>query len=850
MSISAFSHSFRIAHIAISKNLDTRLNIQKRREKVVFSSRTDRDKINLSYTTSKEVNSDNNLFVSDRSNRLPSNTLPEDNQPYLFNGGSITLPVDKFQVTDVFTTSISSQEDIPLFYKHVLEQYDSGGDYNIVDIKIVDDNLENLTLSTVLIDKDEGIVYNNLANTFNYNTSESTIYYIKYTIHKISDDTIQSYVEILNNQNVFSLATTDDLDGFGIIIPTHKVYLLDEIGTSFEVTVPTIGFPYAIRETLDSRIKIERPVISSIRNPWFVKVTNGHFFTTLPNVAGLYKYRVAEFNNQLFDPFSPYKFEEAEYSVRINNHLIKLAKEHLFIDHTYPIYIVIFNPDNTPRIAVTTDPGLLGSSFLGSTIIWQGIRSIDNLNGIVDLAIPVKDTDVIRATYHFEEVEYEITDIDFNPLSNRDILGSRIIFYIVPDTLSVRTKTIFYLVVDKRGIIIDTNQTDNTDLLTAISLDTLSLKGSSPSFELDFSIEGINSNQYLILAEVFTNENSHPENTILFDVRKPGGGIKDIPELIQELAETVAPEIIWTEGVAPLEGFQFPGNGAYLIEIPSTLQKTLSGRFTDPALRELIEKHTAAGIYPIIKGYNCLDLHLIPIPRIVIGEGLTPATGTLTFTGYEDALVDISDGDTFTLNDGSNTPSIFEFDQSGDGVAPGHIIIEINTAVTDADVQAAIISAINGASNLDITASIGAGNGIVNLTNDTSGFLGNITILATADDGGITVSGMSGGTGEIEATIDLTWRSYGSPHAYNIYIATERTGPFDRVNALPIDDIDDMTDSNTYTISGLEPSTRYYIYSVCIESNTELPNTIIGSNPTGIIPVYRTIIVDTITISP
>lgn len=100
------------------------------------------------------------------------------------------------------------------------------------------------------------------------------------------------------------------------------------------------------------------------------------------------------------------------------------------------------------------------------------------------------------------------------------------------------------------------------------------------------------------------------------------------------------------------------------------------------------------------------------------------------------ALVDT---DTLTLDDGINTPVVFEFDVAGDGVTAGRVQIDISGDTTDAEVAATTVAAINGASNLNLTAS--NVDEVITITNTVKGDHGNVTTWASVDatlDGNIT----------------------------------------------------------------------------------------------------------------
>jgi hypothetical protein len=128
------------------------------------------------------------------------------------------------------------------------------------------------------------------------------------------------------------------------------------------------------------------------------------------------------------------------------------------------------------------------------------------------------------------------------------------------------------------------------------------------------------------------------------------------------------------------------------------------------------------------------------LPKPTFTLAATAATGSITVVPGANLI----DGETFTLNDGTNTPTVFEFNSTG-GVGAGHVPVAFTVLDTAATVKAAVIAAINGViGTLTITASSGSLS-VVTLTNDSTGTLGNQTITETVADPGFHVSGMSGG---------------------------------------------------------------------------------------------------------
>ena len=156
------------------------------------------------------------------------------------------------------------------------------------------------------------------------------------------------------------------------------------------------------------------------------------------------------------------------------------------------------------------------------------------------------------------------------------------------------------------------------------------------------------------------------------------------------------------------------------------------------ALNGAIFSSPGGGVFPLslVPGQRgTLDVQYTSGAVILV----TAATGSIV-TVDGSLLVDT---ETFTLDDGVNPAVVFEFDDNAT-VTPGNVAVTFTGADPLATVRGAIVTAINTAPSLDITAAPG-GAGEVLLTNDTPGSAGNVTITETVLNAGFVVSGMSGG---------------------------------------------------------------------------------------------------------
>lgn len=123
-----------------------------------------------------------------------------------------------------------------------------------------------------------------------------------------------------------------------------------------------------------------------------------------------------------------------------------------------------------------------------------------------------------------------------------------------------------------------------------------------------------------------------------------------------------------------------------------------------------------------------------------IDNWVTPGTGSVVFTAQPD------DTDTVTIDDGINTPVVFEFD-SGGGVTGGRTAVTIGAAFSDTATN--LRTAINAA-QLNVVA--GGAAGTVSLTNN-YGAGGQISATSAAPD--FTVTDWSGGVSASRASLGV-----------------------------------------------------------------------------------------------
>ena len=142
--------------------------------------------------------------------------------------------------------------------------------------------------------------------------------------------------------------------------------------------------------------------------------------------------------------------------------------------------------------------------------------------------------------------------------------------------------------------------------------------------------------------------------------------------------------------------------------------------------------------------------------------GVAP-TGTITTV----TVANLADTDYFTIDDGSNTANVFEYDKAGNGVTTGRVAIDVHLLSTADEVRDATIVAINRQHTLgllDITA-VSGGAATVNLAHDFMGVGGNVAVTENVTNGGFAVTGMSTGVTPVSGLVQsgsVSWIAIGA----------------------------------------------------------------------------------------
>ncbi len=697
MSVSRLVHQVLVEAVDVSKDVDTCINIKKRQESIRYRTLTSNDNVNLAYVISDSLSPGKNISISDRSSSVVQNRLSKTNKYVQFTGQTFNISTGCFLVTDVFTVDTPTRPATPLFYRHQLLHYNSDlADFSsreLLSYGFTDAYMASKVFTEYLLDTDTGYLYNNIENWYDSATTtfDATFiqYSIRYTHPTTGAITVTSYHELVSNSPVFIAASFDDIDEWGNILGGRSVYLTERLpgAVQFQVTMSSTG-TYAYRETPESRICVQPPDALDVYSPWYISVTNGEVLSSQyisPTTARTFHYYLPEWDAQLYDPYPPYTRRIQQRAVWLTNSLIKVSTgvvwptdTNLFVD------VVVTSNNHVEKFAYTNNPSKIGTYYNSVVEYTDGILSIDQRNGFIELTDKILDTDIVYVSYFTEHTSYLYTKVDFNPVSNLSILDSRVVIYIVPESAvsGEIDAALFYLLVDRSGVItycsqaVDGSSLDpstqrllNEDFYsdgtprhlfyydaTSTSSGLRATSGGAYAAYLDeFSfidkyttesivsaynianapelLGGISTGytellanmaanpKFLVLADITVNESCSTSSVTLLDARVQGGGIKDG---LENIAMGENPEVSWYWDIA--SNLPYPGACSFVVRVPNSLLTEYGGSFTYEQLRPIIEKHMAFGSYPVIRTYG--------IDPVLTASSTTGSSFTIEWPSY------------------------------------------------------------------------------------------------------------------------------------------------------------------------------------------------------------------------
>ncbi len=455
------------------------------------------------------------------------------------------------------------------------------------------------------IELDTLSVYTNYQNAHDPDSGSYRLFFVS---GSTSDET--TFNTLLNPQPVAKEATWEDIDlDTGGLTTNYPVYSIEHgtRGYSFHFNE---GTRWYIRAHDKGLILPRKPLADRPDAPWYLRITNGDVSAVVNGSAR--RYRVTEFATQPFIPYQPIKYGNKEDLLFVNRRTLRSFRKDLAIEPTESLHLEIdIEDENGTLIKVyTTDTTLEGLRVGDSEVFYESdkIASWDNRNGFIALATAAFPAWKYYARFYYNADDYEYTQVNLNPITNRKLRDHTWVFYCIPD-VNDADRSIHHLVINHDGTIVECSQNQgighpNLQLQLgsgAYNSETvIGLKYFSEiedNFLSRYASGFANTQGYMILAEISCMDVSLQEDMLVVDVRTPGGVIA--PEFYQVAVEA-NPRILQSELGFGADGQTIPQVNVVVLEPQLNLLEDYGGLLTQERAEQLLRLHMPVNGYAVI----------------------------------------------------------------------------------------------------------------------------------------------------------------------------------------------------------------------------------------------------------
>lgn len=548
-----------------------------------FGTKVPREGIAVANLEMPKLTARDAMVLVNKSGQISENNFFERDIEINLLGDILTYFLDKngFLLTDKF------QGVRPLYYKHILKDQifiDSDG---TADILIIDENGQSVD-----------------DNFFTFECGQSTVYHalppgrVHFVVFPKVDDgnniVDSQHKELLEAERAFEEAQPGDLDNHGCLKPDTDAYLIEELDGNPNLWRLTLPRPtrYSLRHNDEGILSLSLPNTVQTE-PWYVDVNNAVLLTTHIVLKQLLRYHVAEFDIQNFYPFPPVKLVTDRRAREISKGVLDLGHNDIVVTNKTPIDIRIFNANGNVVRALTTDENKAGRTTRG--IYWElgAIDSVDTRNGRVSIIEKLNPGEQAIASYYYDVKLYRYTGYNFNPLYNPLALEQKVAVLVRPSVVSCNS-TISHVVLGLDDVIISASDSEIAEWLEQGSktLDDL-----YTDWLYDPQVSTGNINNYLLLGILTTSIPVAPEDVIVTDARKRGGGIR---QGLEHQAISAMPEASHNLDMGHFDGPPEPIQGGVIVYLPEYIKYVLS----EEEIRARSARFAPAGSYLVFRYYT------------------------------------------------------------------------------------------------------------------------------------------------------------------------------------------------------------------------------------------------------
>ncbi len=471
--------AFDITETTERNQFDMRVRVSNPYYYIRFREQPPKDVVGLAFAALPDLSSRENVAI------LPIDWYPAENRPgiyaeEIYDVDAFYTNLGKFRITEIFKKDPSGV-DTPLYYQHdipiTVDLYVQTGS----DVVVLDKNFEPVDTDSYLIwmGPETVTVFHNYRASFDPVSGDYEAYYVSYPLWDGVTQNQREYVVLLKPEPRFREAIDDDYDYdevLGLTLPTDiPLYTVQEDDGRFLVSITydivdespmndiygSALLVYAYKPSSLNEIGPLFPASLYQEDPWFPILTNGVFYNNGS------KFFIAEYSQQTFIPYEPYKRKILEEAVILENKLLMTQHRNLKVDPTdgYHIDIAILDENENPKWAISTDPekDYYVDAFGNATNIpydHAGITSYNAVDGLVQIGYSLlSPSDIVQISYYYTEYDFEYNQVNLNPTYDSDIVGRTVVLFLQPynEGEAAPDQTVFHLILDEDNNIVDSN---------------------------------------------------------------------------------------------------------------------------------------------------------------------------------------------------------------------------------------------------------------------------------------------------------------------------------------------------------------------------------------------------------
>lgn len=562
-------------------NLDVKYHLHNRVETFRYERNVGPSSVPLDFLKLHELDSRKNVKIIDK-----RYLLPENDSDAQYGITKIFSKSHASQYKDILATNYSYVDnngvETPMFYAHRLDEgvtsaqvrhYVEGNVFHQHDIKVVVD-IEN---QRILVS--EGNQYDLDRNS----------YHIMWVRSTNADGTVKNV--LLNAEPVAQEGTWEDIDlETGLLKDDYPIWTRTFEGGLYKFTFSQAG-PYWIMPLDTGMIRALPPSHHEPDAPWYLRFTAGDVTINSD------RYYLPEHAAQAFIPSIPYLYVPDEKLSFLSRSYLTTGNKKLHVDAEANAYLElrIYDVDGTLFAVYTTDTDLEGTNYSDTDIKYDStkIDTWSEESGIIHVKGKIDPSWTVRASYYYESVDYQLTELDINPVLNSETRNHFYVFYVIPNH---PTQGLYYLKVDETGIIKEVSN-PLEDIIVGGTFNTNTSVGERywdenniNTWYKTYVIDG----NYMLVAEAFADiHNIHLIHNRI-DVRREPSFVNPSEVFAKQ------PKLLNSRFGYSEEGAPVATDGSVFVEVPLSVLEAYGGHLTAEDVQSRCNRLTRAGTATIV----------------------------------------------------------------------------------------------------------------------------------------------------------------------------------------------------------------------------------------------------------